>query len=368
MTCLSTGIPWALGEALAIGSLLIEGHAVRLSGQDVARGAFSHRHFVLTGVNNGIRHVSLNHLAEQQARFDVVNSPLSEYAVLGFEYGYSLERASSLTVWEAQFGDFANGAQIIFDQFIASAEEKWGQRSNLVMLLPHGLEGQGPEHSSARPERYLQLAAGRNFELAQPTTPANYFHLLRRQVHRRDAIPLVVLSPKTLLRLPAAVSALAAFDLDKRFQPLIVSPVRAASRVLLCSGKMAYLLEEECRRRESQDTAVVRLELLCPLPEDELMTIFRQWRGARYIWVQEEPDNYGAWSYLDRRLEKLLQNAGASCSRVLCISRPARSSPAGSFHGDHEKHQREIVERAFSPHEQQDTANLRLRGMSADGQ
>jgi 2-oxoglutarate dehydrogenase E1 component len=367
-TCLSTGVPWALGEALAIGSLLIEGHAVRLSGQDVARGAFSHRHFVLTGVNNGIRHVSLNHLAEQQARFDVVNSPLSEYAVLGFEYGYSLERASSLTVWEAQFGDFANGAQIIFDQFIASAEEKWGQRSNLVMLLPHGLEGQGPEHSSARPERYLQLSAGRNFELAQPTTPANYFHLLRRQVHRRDAIPLVVLSPKTLLRLPAAVSALGAFGLDKRFLPLIVSPVRAASRVLLCSGKMAYLLEEECRRRESQDTAVVRLELLCPLPEDELMTVFRQWRGARYIWVQEEPDNYGAWSYLDRRLERLLQNAGASCSRVMCISRPARSSPAGSFHGDHEKHQREIVERAFSPHEQQDTANLRLRGMSADAQ
>ena len=367
MTCVSNGIPWALGEALAIGSLLVEGHAVRLSGQDVARGAFSHRHFVLTDVNNGNRHVSLNHLGEQQARFDVVNSPLSEYAVLGFEYGYSLERANSLTVWEAQFGDFANGAQIIFDQFIASAEEKWGQRSNLVMLLPHGLEGQGPEHSSARPERYLQLAAGRNFELAQPTTPANYFHLLRRQIYRRDAIPLVMLSPKTLLRLPAAVSPLAAFDEDKRFQPLIVSTVRAASRVLLCSGKIAYQLEEECRRRDAQDTAVVRLELLCPLPEEELMIIFRQWRGARYIWVQEEPENYGAWSYLDRRLEKLLQNAGASCSRVLCVARPAQSSPAGSFHGDHEKHQREIVERAFSAHEHE-TVNPRLRGMNADAQ
>jgi 2-oxoglutarate dehydrogenase E1 component len=368
MACVSTGIPWALGEALAIGSLLTEGHSVRLSGQDVARGAFSHRHFVLTDINNGDRHVSLNHLAEQQARFDVVNSPLSEYAVLGFEYGYSLERAGSLSVWEAQFGDFANGAQIIFDQFIASAEEKWGQRSNLVMLLPHGLEGQGPEHSSARPERYLQLAAGRNFELAQPTTPANYFHLLRRQVYRRDAIPLVVLSPKTLLRLPAAVSPLAAFDRDKRFQPLIVSSARAASRVLLCSGKIAYQLEEECRRRDAQDTAVVRLELLCPLPEEELMTLFRQWRAARYIWVQEEPDNYGAWSYLDRRLEKLLQSVGASCSRVLCIARPAQSSPAGSFHGDHEKHQQEIVERAFSPHEQFDAANPRLRGTSADAQ
>ena len=368
MACVSTGIPWALGEALAIGSLLTEGRAVRLSGQDVARGAFSHRHFVLTDVDNGNRHVSLNHLSAQQARFDVVNSPLSEYAVLGFEYGYSLERAGSLTVWEAQFGDFANGAQIIFDQFIASAEAKWGQRSNLVMLLPHGLEGQGPEHSSARPERYLQLAAGCNFELAQPTTPANYFHLLRRQVYRRDAIPLVVLSPKTLLRLPAAVSPLAAFDRDKRFQPLIVSSVRAASRVLLCSGKIAYQLEEECRRRDAQDTAVVRLELLCPLPEEELMSLFRQWRAARYVWVQEEPDNYGAWSYLDRRLEKLLQSVGASCSRVLCIARPAQSSPAGSFHGDHEKHQQEIVERAFSPHEQFDAANPRLRGTSADAQ
>lgn len=363
---IKNGIPWALGEALAFGSLLIEGHAVRLSGQDVARGAFSHRHFVLTDVSSGSRHVSLNNLAERQGRFDVINSPLSEYAVLGFEYGYSLERTEALTVWEAQFGDFANGAQIIFDQFIASAEAKWSQRSNLVMLLPHGLEGQGPEHSSARPERYLQLAAGRNFELAHPTTPANYFHLLRRQVLRADAIPLIVLSPKTLLRLPAAVSPLVAFDLHVRFQPLIFPALGTASRVLLCSGKIAYQLEEECKKRDAQDIAVVRLELIYPLPEENLMALFRQWRSARFFWVQEEPENYGAWNYLDRRLESLLQRTGASCPRVSCIARPEQSSPAGSFHGDHENDQRELVARAFAPQEQHETVFARVRRMSAD--
>jgi 2-oxoglutarate dehydrogenase E1 component len=366
LTSVKTGIPWALAEALAFGSLLVEGHAVRLSGQDVARGAFSHRHFVLTDVNSGNRYVSLNHLAEGQARFDVINSPLSEYAVLGFEYGYSLERNEALTVWEAQFGDFANGAQIVFDQFIASAEAKWAQRSNLVMLLPHGLEGQGPEHSSARPERFLQLAAGRNFELAHPSTPANYFHLLRRQVLRRDAVPLIVLSPKTLLRLPAALSPLEAFDRHERFQPLIVPAIRAASRVLLCSGKIAYQLEEECQKRTAQDTAVVRLEALYPLPEENLIALFRQWRSACFFWVQEEPENYGAWSYLDRRLESLLQQAGASCPRVSCVARPAQSSPAGSFHADHEKDQRELVARAFAPYEQHETPIARVRGASAD--
>ena len=345
------GIPWALGEALAFGSLLLEGRAVRLSGQDVARGAFSHRHFVLTDVENGSRYVSLNHLAQGQGRFDVVNSPLSEYAVLGFEYGYSLERPDALTVWEAQFGDFANGAQIVIDQFVASAAAKWGLRSNLVILLPHGLEGQGPEHSSARPERYLQLAAARNFELAHPTTPANYFHLLRRQVLRSDPVPLIVLSPKTLLRLPAAVSALAAFDRPERFQPLIVSAPRPPSRALLCSGKLAYQLEEEREKRNVPDTAIVRLEMLYPLPEEELVALFRQWRNARFIWVQEEPQNYGAWNFLDRRLERVLRRAGVSCSSVSCVSRPEQGSPAGSFHGDHEKHQRELIARAFGPYE-----------------
>jgi 2-oxoglutarate dehydrogenase E1 component len=340
---------------------------VRLSGQDVARGAFSHRHFVLTDVNDGSRHVSLNHLTEQQARFDVVNSPLSEYAVLGFEYGYSLERPEALTVWEAQFGDFANGAQIIFDQFIASGRTKWEQRSNLMILLPHGLEGQGPEHSSARPERYLQLAAGRNFELAHPTTPANYFHLLRRQVLRSDAVPLIVLSPKTLLRLPAAVSPLTAFDRHERFQPVISSAPATPSRILLCSGKIAYQLQEERDKRDAQETAIVRLELLYPLPEEELIALFRQWRNARFAWVQEEPQNYGAWSYLDRRLESILRRVGASWPRASCISRPEQSSPAGSFHVDHEKDQRDLVARAFAPHEQHGAMFSHARGLSVDG-
>jgi 2-oxoglutarate dehydrogenase E1 component len=367
LAAVTSGIPWALGEALAFGSLLIEGHAVRLSGQDVARGAFSHRHFVLTDVNDGSRHVSLNHLTEQQARFDVVNSPLSEYAVLGFEYGYSLERPEALTVWEAQFGDFANGAQIIFDQFIASGRTKWEQRSNLMILLPHGLEGQGPEHSSARPERYLQLAAGRNFELAHPTTPANYFHLLRRQVLRSDAVPLIVLSPKTLLRLPAAVSPLTAFDRHERFQPVISSAPATPSRILLCSGKIAYQLQEERDKRDAQETAIVRLELLYPLPEEELIALFRQWRNARFAWVQEEPQNYGAWSYLDRRLESILRRVGASWPRASCISRPEQSSPAGSFHVDHEKDQRDLVARAFAPHEQHGAMFSHARGLSVDG-
>jgi 2-oxoglutarate dehydrogenase E1 component len=271
--------------------------------------------------------------------------------VLGFEYGYSLEHPEGLTVWEAQFGDFANGAQIIIDQFVVSGAAKWGQRSNLVMLLPHGLEGQGPEHSSARPERYLQLAAGGNFELAHPTTPANYFHLLRRQVLKEDPTPLIVLSPKTLLRLRAAVSKLAEFDRAERFCPLLVSAPRTPSRVLLCSGKIAYQLEEERDKRNAQDTAVVRLELLCPLPEKELISLFQQWRNARFIWVQEESQNYGAWGFLDRRLERVLRRAGATCPLASCVSRPEQSSPAGSFHGDHEKHQRELIARAFGPYE-----------------
>ena len=350
-TSVPSAIPWALGEALAFGSLLREGHPVRLSGQDVARGAFSHRHLILTDTQTGARHVSLNHLGAAQARFEVFNSPLSEYAVLGFEYGYSLERPRALTIWEAQFGDFANGAQIVIDQFVASAAAKWGLRSNLVLLLPHGLEGQGPEHSSARPERYLQLAAAGNFELAHPTTPASYFHLLRRQVLRSDPIPLIVLSPKTLLRLPAAVSALAAFESGEHFRPLLIDAPRAPSRVLLCSGKIAYPLEEERNKRNAADTAIVRLEMLCPLPEEELVTVFRQWRNARFIWVQEEPQNYGAWSFLDRRLERLLRRAGATCPSVSCVARPEQSSPAGSFHGDHERHQRELVTRAFGPYE-----------------
>ncbi len=343
-----SGVPWALGEALAFGSLLEETRPVRLTGQDVARGAFSHRFFKLTDVVDGRRHTSLSAVAENQARFDIFNSPLSEYAVLGFEYGYSVERRNGLTVWEAQFGDFVNGAQIILDQFIFTAEEKWGQQSNLVVLLPHGLEGQGPEHSSARIERLLQLAAARNVEIAHPSTPANYFHLLRRQALRERRSPLIVLSPKKLLRLPAATSSPDHFFKGQGYQPVIASVLSTPSRVILCSGKLAYELEAQRAERGAEDVAIVRLETLYPLAEEQLVTLFSGWRGASYVWVQEEPSNYGAWSYLDRRLERLLKRAGVDHPVVESVCRPERSSPAGSFHGLHEKDQAALVDAAFA--------------------
>jgi 2-oxoglutarate dehydrogenase E1 component len=244
---------------------------VRLSGQDVVRGAFSHRHFALTDAESGRRHLSLTDLEPGQARFEAINSPLSEMAVLGFEYGYSLERPEALVIWEAQFGDFANGAQIILDQFVASGEEKWLQPSGLVLLLPHGLEGQGPEHSSARPERLLQLAAGDNLSFANPSTPANYFHLLRRQMLRRVRRPLLVTAPKTLLRLPAAVSALDDFGPGRRFAPVIATgAATGVRRILFCTGKLAYELEAERRAAGRDDVAVVRLEELHPFPDGQI--------------------------------------------------------------------------------------------------
>ena len=343
----SAGVNWALGEALAFGSLLKEGLPIRLSGQDVTRGAFSHRLFQLTDVTTGRGHLSLDRLSSNQARFQVINSPLSEYAVLGFEYGYSLERTEGLTIWEAQFGDFANGAQIIIDQFIVSGEEKWGQRSSLVMLLPHGLEGQGPEHSSARPERYLQLAAGGNVQIVQPTTPANFFHLLRRQALRPVRKPMFVMSPKKLLRLPAAASPLADFGPDQGFAPVIASVQAPPRTVLLCSGKIAYDLEAARAVRGADDVAVVRLEQLYPFPEVELTALFGQWRDARYVWVQEEPANAGAWAYLDRPLGRLLVHAGVSMPALQYLGRRVQASPAGSFHGAHEADQATIIDDAF---------------------
>lgn len=350
----SKGIVWAVGEALAFGSLLLEGVPVRLSGQDVVRGAFSHRMFALTDIEHGKRHISLQHLAHGQAPFTVINSPLSEYAVLGFEYGYSLGRPQALTLWEAQFGDFANGAQILIDQFIASGQEKWRQRSGLVMLLPHGLEGQGPEHSSARIERYLQLAADGNLAIAIPTTPANYFHLLRRQAHDPCRKPLVIFAPKTLLRLPAAVSALEDFSSADGFQPLLVDrPVpadgrpAAIKRILLCCGKMAYSLLQERERRQAEDTLIVRMEQLYPLPESALQDLFRTHPHASIVWVQEEPANMGAWSWLDRRLERLAQDSGHAEPRVRYCGRKESASPAGSFHEDHAADQQAIVAAAF---------------------
>ncbi|MBV9566992.1 MAG: 2-oxoglutarate dehydrogenase E1 component [Hyphomicrobiales bacterium] len=341
---------WATAEALAFASLLTQGVGVRLSGQDVVRGAFSHRHLALIDSESGKPHVPLANLSADQASFEAINSPLCEYAVLGFEYGMSLERPDALVIWEAQFGDFANGAQIVIDQFIVSGEEKWMQRSGLVLLLPHGLEGQGPEHSSARPERILQLAAKENIEIANPSTPANYFHLLRRQVLRQERKPLFVTSPKTLLRLPEAVSPLFAFGEAERFKPVLVSapPHRAVRRAILCTGKLAYELERHRQAEKIEDTAVLRLEKLYPFPESELISLLHPWRDAHFVFAQEEPENQGWWTYLDRRLERVLREAAVRNPTVTCATRPASPSPAGSFHGDHEKDQQSLVRRAFA--------------------
>ncbi|MFC3127347.1 2-oxoglutarate dehydrogenase E1 component [Pseudoroseomonas globiformis] len=344
------GIPWPSAEALAFGSLLRQGVPVRLSGQDVVRGAFSHRHFALADAQRGSRHVGLDALAPDQARFQAFNSPLSEYAVLGFEYGYSLERPEALVIWEAQFGDFANGAQIVIDQFIAAAEAKWCDPSRLVLLLPHGLEGQGPEHSSARLERYLQLAADGNMRIVQPSTPANYFHLLREQALGQHDCPLVVMSPKKLLRLPGAVSPLADFLPGSGFRPLVSTATASGpvETVLLCSGKIAYELEEARTALGAAGFAILRLERLYPLPAAEIVGQLRQWPRARLLWVQEEPENMGAWRWLDRQLETLTTEAGCVHPRPAYAGRPASASPAGSFHGAHDDDQRAILEQAFA--------------------
>ena len=342
-----SGIAWPVAEALALGSLLQDGVDVRLTGQDVVRGAFSHRHFSLMDMQTGAKHLSLAALPGAGGRLSLHNSPLSEYAVLGFEYGYSLQRLDALTIWEAQFGDFANGAQIMFDQFITAGEAKWCNPSGLVVLLPHGLEGQGPEHSSARIERFLQMAAGGNIRIVHPSTPANYFHLLRRQVCTPDRRPLIVMSPKRLLRLPAAVSPLADFAPGRAFQPLVVSAGGTVDRILLCSGKLAYDLEAERAARGAESVAIVRIEELYPLPTDALAALFQSWPGAVCVWVQEEPENMGAWTWLDRRIERLRRDAGSAAPTMLYAGRPEAGSPAGSFHGDHDADQAALVARAF---------------------
>ncbi|WP_431280773.1 2-oxoglutarate dehydrogenase E1 component [Humitalea sp. 24SJ18S-53] len=343
------GIPWPSAEAMAFGSLVLDGVPVRLSGQDVVRGAFSHRHFSLTDRMTGQKHVGLDGLDPAQARFQAFNSPLSEYAVLGFEYGYSLERPEALVLWEAQFGDFANGAQIMIDQFITSGEEKWCDPSRLVMLLPHGLEGQGPEHSSARLERYLQLAALDNMRVVNPSTPANYFHLLREQGLGLCDKPLVIMGAKKLLRLPAALSPLRDFLPGTGFTPVVATvPEGPVELVLLCSGKIAYELEEQRQARDARTVAILRLERLYPLPADELRALLRRWPNARLVWVQEEPENMGAWRWIDRQLETLAMECRMAAPRADYAGRPESPSPAGSFHGDHDTDQRAIVERAFA--------------------
>ena len=370
-------VDWALGEALALGSILLEGTDVRLSGQDTRRGTFSQRHAVLVDHDTGEEWVPLAHLrGEDVGRFGVYDSLLSEYAAVGFEYGYSVESPDALVAWEAQFGDFANGAQIIIDNFFVSADDKWGQRSGLVLLLPHGYEGQGPEHSSARIERFLTLCARDNMRLAQPTTAAQYFHLLRSQVRGLGRQPLVVFTPKSLLRARPARSALDDLTVGS-FAVVLDDPATAAGisgvsdrgavtaavdaaavrRVLLCSGKVAF--DAMARRdalRAGQEglpepgidpaaVAVVRVEQLYPWPEEALAAVLGGYPGAeQVVWVQEEPENMGAWSFAHGRLHRLFRDRFT----LTHVSRTESASPATGSAALHQLEQEDLLRRAFS--------------------
>ncbi len=341
------GIDWGCAETLAYATLLLEKTPVRLTGQDVARGTFSHRHAVLYDGENGREHVPLNHLAEGQAEIEVVNSLLSEEGVLGFEYGMSSADPHRLVVWEAQFGDFANGAQVIIDQFIASAESKWQRMSGLVLLLPHGYEGQGPEHSSARLERFLQLCADQNLQVVNLTTPAQLFHALRRQMHRTFRKPLVVMSPKSLLRHPRAVSAIEDFG-DRGFATVIADRGDPAplgvQRVLLCSGKIFYALEKEREERERSEVAIVRVEQIYPFPAPEVTAeLLRYPNAAEVCWVQEEPKNQGAWQFIAPLLRELL---GAR-QELAYVGRDEAASPATGSYKIHHAEEAAILDEAL---------------------
>jgi 2-oxoglutarate dehydrogenase E1 component len=340
-------VDWAAAEALALATLAVANHPVRLTGQDSERGTFSHRHAVLHDFDTGEKYVPLQHLAAGQAPVRIFNSPLSEAGVLGFDYGYSLDSPEGLVVWEAQFGDFWNAAQVIVDQFIASAEVKWQRLSGIVLLLPHGFEGAGPEHSSARLERFLSLAAEDNIQVVNPTTPAQLFHLLRRQVLRPWRKPLIVMTPKSLLRHPRVLSPLSDFA-EGNFRRIIpdTDPERTnVRRVLLCSGKIYYDLEKFREQHRREDVAIVRVEQLYPLREEHLAPALDPYfDGTPAFWVQEEPHNMGAWRYLFTTFGERLLGRLPFCG----ITRPAAASPATGSHASHEREQAEILERAFN--------------------
>jgi 2-oxoglutarate dehydrogenase E1 component len=346
-------IDWATGEALAWGTLLAESTPVRLSGQDSGRGTFSQRHSVLVDQTNESKYIPLNHVAEEQARFEVIDSPLNEAGVLGFEYGYSSAEPNALVMWEAQFGDFANGAQVIIDQFICSGESKWLRMNGLVMLLPHGYEGQGPEHSSARLERYLQLSAEDNWQVVVPTTPANYFHALRRQTRRSFRKPLVVMTPKSLLRHKDAVSRLEDFAPGTSFRRILAETDQLADgakvrRVILCSGKVYFDLVAERRKRKIDDIAIMRIEQLYPFPFSRLGVRLSQYPNAEVVWCQEEPENMGGWHFVDRRIERALAGLNVKATRPVYIGRPEAASPATGSARTHVKEQADLVDRALT--------------------
>src|SRR5690606_16232621 len=331
---------WAEAELLAYGSLLLSKTPVRMSGQDVKRGTFSHRHAYFFDANTNEPYCGLDRMDKNQAKFHIYNSLLSEFGVLGYEYGYAMSSPRALVIWEAQFGDFVNGAQVIIDQFLSSAESKWQRMNGLVMLLPHGYEGQGPEHSSARPERFLQLYAEYNMVIANPTTPANFFHLLRRQVMWGFRKPCIVFSPKSLLRHPAVISPIKEFT-SGSFTEVIddanVSP-KDVKRVVMCTGKIYYDLLEAQQKRKSKDTAIVRFEQLAPFPEKQLKAILKKYKDAKLVWVQEEPANMGYMQFVMR----MLPNSGFEF-----ISRKASASPATGFSKVHKLEQEKIINQAF---------------------
>jgi 2-oxoglutarate dehydrogenase E1 component len=340
-------VDWGMAEALALGSLLLEGFHVRLSGQDTGRGTFSHRHAVLHDEENGALHVPLQHLAPEQGRFEIYDTMLSEAAVLGFEYGFSMADPRSLVIWEAQFGDFANVAQVAIDQFVASAESKWNRMSGITLLLPHGYEGQGPEHSSARLERFLELCADGNIQVCNLTTPAQYFHALRRQMHRKFRKPLVIMSPKSLLRHPQAVSVRREFSAGG-FHNLIgdsaVEPA-AVRTLILVSGRFYYPLVEARGSRNVKDIAIVRCEQLYPFPRAELVEQVAALPNLREIrWVQEEPANMGGWRHLRHRIEGAVQHR----TPVRLVARKAASTPATGYYQKHVEQEKELLDRALS--------------------
>ena len=354
------GFDWATGEALAFGSLLTEGYPVRLSGQDSTRGTFSQRHSGLIDQNTEERYYPLNHIQDGQAQFEAIDSMLSEYAVLGFEYGYTLAEPNALTLWEAQFGDFANGAQIMFDQFISSGESKWLRMSGLVVLLPHGFEGQGPEHSSARLERFLQMCGQDNWIVANCTTPANYFHILRRQMHRSFRKPLILMTPKSLLRHKMAISEAKDFTSGSSFHRVLWDDAEKGNsdttlvaddkvkRVVMCSGKVYYDLLEERDARGIDDIYLLRIEQFYPFPAMSLVKELERFKGAEMVWCQEEPKNQGGWTFIEPNIEWVLGRIDATHQRPHYVGRATSASPATGLASQHKAQQAALVDEALT--------------------
>ncbi|MDC3104232.1 2-oxoglutarate dehydrogenase E1 component [Candidatus Pelagibacter bacterium] len=353
-------IDWSTAESLAIGTLLTEGFSVRLSGQDSGRGTFSQRHAVLRNQDNHERYIPLNNINNKQQKFEIIDSLLSELAVLGFEFGYSLSEPETLVLWEAQFGDFANGAQVIIDQFISSGESKWGRASGLVMLLPHGYEGQGPEHSSARLERFLQLCAGENMQVVNCTTPSNYFHALRRQMHRDFRKPLIVMTPKSLLRHKHCVSKLDEFTSKKTFHRILnddayvegsglikLKNYKEIKKVVMCSGKIYYDLIQGRENNKNDEVVFIRLEQLYPFPAKTLANLLKKYENAEFIWCQEEPKNMGAWNTVRNYIDRTLEIIYFTKDKVKFIGRKASSSTATGNLNKHLAQQKEILEKVL---------------------